>query len=208
MLTATEILKNNKGFAAVVGAGTVALVLLCYTTFSILTNEVVTKTPKSSAHLLVQEFIETQKSIAPPDLNKLKHKIIVMNNDGLSTGVNITRGWISSPYGYRAIFKRYHHGIDIAAPTGTKINAYDGGVVTYSGRKGTYGLMIELDHGNGRKTRYAHCSALYHRRGDTVTRGEHIADVGNTGRSTGPHLHFELLINNKSVNPQKLFTNN
>jgi len=110
-----------------------------------------------------------------------------------------TRGTISSRYGMRR--GRMHYGIDIAAKTGTPIYAADGGKVVYAGYKGNYGYLVEIDHGNGFKTRYAHCSKILVKVGDKVYKGQHIANVGNTGRSTGSHLHFEVLKNGKNQNP-------
>ena len=121
----------------------------------------------------------------------------------MATGVFAmpTRGRFSSGYGSR--WGRMHRGIDIAAKTGTPINAADGGKVTFAGRQSGYGYMVEIDHENGYKTRYAHCSKLFVSKGDRVYKGEHIANVGNTGRSTGSHLHFEVLKNGVHVNPSK-----
>lgn len=110
-----------------------------------------------------------------------------------------TRGRISSRYGMRN--GRMHRGLDIAASNGTPINAADGGTVVYSGYSGAYGNLIEIDHGNGYRTKYAHCSKLLVSKGDKVYKGQHIANVGNTGRSTGPHLHLEVLKNGSNQNP-------
>lgn len=119
-----------------------------------------------------------------------------------ATGVFLmpTRGRISSRYGMRN--GRMHRGLDIAARTGTAIKAADGGKVVFTGRKGAYGNLVEIDHGNGYVTRYAHCSTINVRSGDRVYKGQVIAGVGNTGRSTGPHLHFEVLKNGRNLNPQ------
>lgn len=110
-----------------------------------------------------------------------------------------TRGKISSRYGMRN--GRMHNGLDIAAKTGTAINAADGGKVVYAGYRGAFGNLVEIDHGNGFKTRYAHCSKILVKVGDKVHKGQHIANVGNTGRSTGSHLHFEVLKNGRNYNP-------
>ncbi|MDR7871395.1 MAG: peptidoglycan DD-metalloendopeptidase family protein [Tissierellaceae bacterium] len=112
-----------------------------------------------------------------------------------------TRGRISSGYGSR--WGRTHKGLDIAASTGTAIKAADAGTVSFAGWKGSYGYMVEIDHGNGYKTRYAHCSKLLVKKGAKVIKGQHIANVGNTGRSTGSHLHFEVLKNGVNQNPAK-----
>lgn len=94
-----------------------------------------------------------------------------------------------------------HYGIDIAAPAGTAIKAADGGKVTYAGWKGSYGYLVEIDHENGYVTRYAHCSKIEVKVGSRVYKGQIIARVGSTGRSTGSHLHFEVLKNGVHVNP-------
>lgn len=119
----------------------------------------------------------------------------------VATGIFLmpTRGRISSRYGMR--WGRMHNGLDIAAKTGTPINAADGGKVVYAGYKGAFGNLVEIDHGNGYKTRYAHASKIHVKVGDKVYKGQHIANVGNTGRSTGSHLHFEVLKNGRNVNP-------
>lgn len=110
-----------------------------------------------------------------------------------------TRGRVSSRYGMR--WGRMHKGLDIAASYGTAIKAADGGKVTFAGYKGSFGYLVEIDHGNGYKTRYAHCSKLLVKTGEKVYKGQHIANVGNSGRSTGPHLHLEVLKNGVNVNP-------
>lgn len=112
-----------------------------------------------------------------------------------------TRGRISSRYGSR--WGRTHRGLDIAAPTGTPINAADGGTVTVSGFQKSFGYMIEINHGNGLVTRYAHASKLLVKKGEKVYKGQQIAKVGNTGNSTGPHLHLEVLKNGVHQNPSK-----
>lgn len=119
----------------------------------------------------------------------------------MATGAFImpTRGRISSRYGMRN--GRMHRGLDIAASTGTQIKAADGGTVVFTGYRGAYGNLVEIDHGNGYKTRYAHCSKILVKTGDKVYKGQHIANVGNTGRSTGPHLHLEVLKNGQNQNP-------
>lgn len=94
------------------------------------------------------------------------------------------------PFNSRAAF---HSGLDFPAPTGTPIVASAGGRVIYAGYRADYGYTVEIDHGNGLVTRYAHCSRLNVKLGEVVEPGQRIASVGSTGRSTGPHLHFEVL---------------
>jgi murein DD-endopeptidase MepM/ murein hydrolase activator NlpD len=112
---------------------------------------------------------------------------------------------IGSSYGNRVDpFKRrtrFHSGIDFVANKGTPIRASASGRVSFAGRKAGYGNLVEIDHGNGLVTRYGHASRLVVRRGDEVTSLQHVADVGSTGRSTGPHLHFELLKNGEYIDP-------
>jgi murein DD-endopeptidase MepM/ murein hydrolase activator NlpD len=106
-------------------------------------------------------------------------------------------GFLSSRYGRRMDPFRgeivHHPGIDYRARTGTPVMATADGAVRMAGRNGGYGLMIELNHGNGFKTRYAHLSKILVERGRKVKRGEVIGLVGNTGHSTGSHLHYEVL---------------
>ena len=114
---------------------------------------------------------------------------------------------VSSPYGYRIhpVYKtkKFHSGVDLAAPGGSNILAADGGKVISAGWNGGYGNCVVLDHGNGVSTLYAHASKLLVSKGQTVSRGSVIAKVGTTGTSTGNHLHFEVLINGKTTDPMK-----
>ena len=107
---------------------------------------------------------------------------------------------ISSPFGYR--WGRLHSGIDMGAHHGTPIYATDGGTVIMAGWYYGYGLCVDIDHGNGRVTRYGHCSQLLVNKGDQVYQGQNIALVGNTGHSFGNHLHFEIRLNGTPVNPR------
>ena len=106
---------------------------------------------------------------------------------------------LTSGYGPR--WGRMHWGLDMAAPTGSPIYASDGGTVVVAGYSGGYGLCVDIDHGNGRVTRYGHCSKLLVSVGEQVYQGQNIALVGSTGNSTGPHLHFEVRLNNSAVDP-------
>ena len=113
------------------------------------------------------------------------------------------RGTISSDYGYRFIFgeTNFHRGIDIPAPLGTAINAAADGTVLFAGERGTYGNLVIVSHANGFVTYYAHCSKFLVQAGDQVTQGQPIAAVGSTGRSTGPHCHFEVRYQNTPIDP-------
>ncbi|MEG0765605.1 MAG: M23 family metallopeptidase, partial [Pseudoflavonifractor sp.] len=117
-------------------------------------------------------------------------------------------GNVTSNFGYRYVFGSYsyHSGLDIAAPYGSPIAASDGGTVVFagtgSGSNWSYGKYVLIDHGNGKTTRYAHCSKLLVSAGDKVYQGQTIAKVGSTGRSTGNHCHFMIEINGTAVNPR------
>lgn len=112
---------------------------------------------------------------------------------------------VTSDYGWRYIFgaKDWHQGIDIGASYGSTIKAADGGTVTFAGWKGTYGKLVIVTHDNGDQTYYAHCSTIVVSKGDKVYQGQKIAEIGSTGRSTGPHLHFEIRKDGKTVDPEK-----
>lgn len=106
---------------------------------------------------------------------------------------------LTSPFGPR--WSSTHRGIDLAANYGSTVIASDGGVVSYSGWYSSYGYLIEIDHGGGVKTRYAHNSKLLVSKGQQVAQNQAIALVGSTGNSTGPHVHFEIMLNEVPVNP-------
>ncbi len=108
-------------------------------------------------------------------------------------------GKLSSDYGKRHRYE-FHTGVDIAAKKGSPVVAADGGTVIYAGWSGNYGNYVQIDH-NGIVTAYAHNSKLLVKEGDHVVQGQQIAEVGSTGRSTGPHCHFEVLIGNEFQNP-------
>ena len=136
-----------------------------------------------------EEFSTVIPAIWPIDRTKLKN--------------------VSSLYGMR-VHPRYgtwrmHEGVDLSAPKGTSVYATGNAVVLRAGWQPGYGYLIELNHGFGYKTRYGHLSKMYVHAGDSVTRGQVIADVGNTGVSSGSHLHYEVRFRNKTVNPIHYF---
>jgi murein DD-endopeptidase MepM/ murein hydrolase activator NlpD len=118
-----------------------------------------------------------------------------------------TKGWISSDFGYRISpftgRREFHNGLDIATREGTPIIAPADGVVTFAANKWLIGNMITIDHGHGMVTQYGHLKEFVAKKGDHVKRGQVIAKVGNTGRSTGPHVHYMVRLNGVPVNPEK-----
>ncbi len=123
------------------------------------------------------------------------------------SGRPIVKGWLSSYYGMRnhpiSGRKEMHKGIDFASKMGGGVIAVAKGVVTFAGTRYGYGKVIDINHGNSYTTRYGHNSKLLVSVGDTVEKGFQIAEIGSSGRSTGPHVHFEVLKNGRQVNPMK-----
>ena len=128
-------------------------------------------------------------------------KMMLPTQHPLNAGnVGSSFGWRIDPFTGRSAL---HTGLDFQADTGTPILAAAGGVVVASEHHFAYGNMVEVDHGNDLITRYAHASKLLVKKGDLVKRGQQVAQVGTTGRSTGPHLHFEVLVQGVPQDPQK-----
>lgn len=128
-----------------------------------------------------------------------------IDNALLPSGMPVAQGYVSSGFGARTDpidgHAGVHLGLDFDAPMGASVNAVADGVVTWSGQRTGYGNVVEIDHGNGYMTRYAHNSQNLAEVGTRVHAGQEIAKVGSTGRSTGPHCHFEVWLNGKPVNP-------
>ncbi len=122
-------------------------------------------------------------------------------------GRPITWGWLSSNFGHRVDpisgKKGWHAGVDFAGKDGSDVIAVASGVVTFAGKRSGYGLLVEINHGDGYRTRYAHHKELKVVSGDIVKKGQVVGLMGSSGRSTGPHVHFEVLKNGKHVNPAK-----
>jgi len=120
-------------------------------------------------------------------------------------GRPVKAGWISSYFGKRTDpftgRPAYHKGVDFAGKSGAEVVAVASGVVTWSGKRSGYGTMVEINHGNGFSTRYAHNAENFVDIGEAVKKGQGIAKMGATGRATGPNLHFEVLQNGRAVNP-------
>ena len=158
----------------------------------------------------LQDINEFKRSVA--EINTLWNKQITwLNSLPIGNPVNGTYS-LTSGYGLRidpfTQVMAKHEGIDFSAAIGTPIIASASGVVSRSGWDAQYGNVIEIKHAEGFKTRYAHASQLLVRVGQTVNRGEVIAKVGNTGRSTGPHLHYEIIKAGTHINPLNMFPKN
>lgn len=130
-----------------------------------------------------------------------------LHKEGMPAGRPVQGGWMSSAFGKRTDpftgKQAYHEGVDFAGKKGSPVVAVAGGVVTWAGKRYGYGNLVEINHGNGYVTRYGHCQATLVSVGDTVKQGQEVALMGSTGRSTGPHVHFEVLKNGKPVNPER-----
>lgn len=125
----------------------------------------------------------------------------------MPSGRPIAEGWLSSKYGKRndpfTGKQDFHKGLDFAGKKGSEVIAVGDGVVSWAGKRTGYGNLIEVNHGNGYSTRYGHNQSHLVEVGEKVIKGQQIALMGSTGRSTGPHVHFEVLHNGKTVNPSK-----
>lgn len=151
---------------------------------------------------IVNNKIIDRKDLEVEVVSEPTQEVILKGNlmDQNIVTLNIpSRGVLTSSYGPR--WGTLHKGIDIGAPIGDPIYAAMDGVVEYSGYEGTYGYVVKLKHGDNVMTVYAHCSKLLVEAGDTVSKGEKIAEIGSTGQSTGPHLHFEVRVNGVQVDP-------
>ena len=129
-----------------------------------------------------------------------------IESDVFIAGRPVDQGWIASGFGKRPDpftgKMTFHSGVDFSTGrAGAEIKTVASGVVTWSGPRSRYGLMVEVNHGNGFATRYAHAEKLFVNVGDIVEKGESVALVGSTGRSTGPHVHFEIYKNGRVVDP-------
>lgn len=166
-------------------------------------------TPKTDASNSGGPFLEPRENIG---------KELLFRSDTFLNTINVVPlgrpvpGQVSSRFGHRADpvngKNGFHSGIDLRGRTGDKIIATADGIVTKAFRNGGYGKYVEINHGNGYVTKFAHMHKILVKRGDKITRGQKIGTVGNTGRSTGSHLHYEICLHNKSVNPAKfMYTN-
>lgn len=161
----------------------------------------VPQTLDSSIHALSSRFDRQQAQLKALEDLLLDRKVA---SSLRPTGMPVA-GYISSYFGYRTDpingHREFHSGLDIATPVGTPVHAVAEGIVTYAGVRSGYGNVVEIDHGNGYMTRFAHNSKLLVHVGERVRVGQKISLSGDTGRSTGPHLHFEVWYKGRTINP-------
>lgn len=160
---------------------------------------------------LVDEMETLSRVIEDRQLKLNLMEDLILNSDlekeVQPTGYPVRGGYISSKYGERTDpftgAKSFHDGVDLAGKVGAKVAAAASGIVIFSGTKNGYGKVLKIHHGNGIVTLYAHNNELLAEVGDYVTKGQKVATVGSTGRSTGPHVHFEVQLKGKTVDPEK-----
>ena len=169
----------------------------------------------SSTEMQVPDFMTSLKNLSAQLDDRTQQltvlETMMMNRnlqaEVMPAGRPVTRGWLSSYFGVRTDpfnGRRVHHsGVDFAGKMGSDVVTVAAGVVTYSGKRSGYGNLVEINHGNGYSTRYGHSSELLVKVGDTVKKGQIVAKMGTSGRSTGPHVHFEVLFNGHAVDPKK-----
>ncbi|MGH8377702.1 MAG: M23 family metallopeptidase [Gammaproteobacteria bacterium] len=164
-------------------------------------------------HMALPDFLDNLDQLSA-QINNREQQLTVLESllmnrnvqlQARPSGPPVVEGYESSPFGMRIDpftgELSFHPGIDFAGPEGEAVKAVAAGVVTWAGPRSGYGNMVEIDHGNGYSTLYGHSEKILVHVGEVVKKGEEIALLGSTGRSTGPHVHFEVLYNGKPVNP-------
>lgn len=161
-----------------------------------------TPTPTPEPEVPAVEYVSYTGPALPDNATMDKYNLSVL---GITQTVTPALGWVSSGFGWREHpvdgGEKFHTGVDLAVNTGTDVLCFADGVVDYIGEDGSYGKYVQVDHGAGLTSLYAHCSALCVRAGQRVAAGERLAQSGETGNTTGPHLHFELKLNGVRLNP-------
>jgi murein DD-endopeptidase MepM/ murein hydrolase activator NlpD len=171
--------------------------------------------PAPTQHVSMQDFMTNLDQVQSQIRNREQQFSVLENlmmnrnvqQQALPAGPPVKEGYESSPFGMRIDpftgELSFHPGIDFAGTEGEAVEAVAPGVVTWAGARGGYGNMIEIDHGNGYATRYGHNETILVHVGQVVKKGQEIALMGSTGRSTGPHVHLEVLYNGKQINPAR-----
>jgi murein DD-endopeptidase MepM/ murein hydrolase activator NlpD len=174
-------------------------------------TDVVISTAKKLDQISAQLYVQSKSYDEVYELAKNKAQLLA-SIPAIQPLSNKDLKRLSSYYGYRIDpfykVRKFHEGVDFSAPTGTEIYATGNGRIVDCGRsRGGYGNVIIIDHGFGYKTKYAHLHSIKVRKGQKVSRGQIIGTVGNTGKSTSPHLHYEVWKNNRKINPINYFFN-
>jgi len=171
--------------------------------------------PQEAERFEIPDFLQTLDGLSRQIDDRSKQlsvlESMLMNHnlqaEIIPTGRPTQGGWISSFFGMRTDpfngRREFHEGMDFAGKAGSNVMAVAAGVVTWAGERYGYGNLVEINHGNGYVTRYGHNKEILVKVGDTVKKGKLLARMGSTGRSTGPHVHFEVLRHGKPVNPAK-----
>ncbi len=165
----------------------------------------------SNPQLLLQELnnLETELAQQSPQIEYLESIVTetALSSENRISGKPTRGGWISSFYGWRNDpfhgNKAWHKGFDFAGKEDADVVATASGIISYAGDRYGYGLLVEITHSNGYVTRYGHNKSITVKKGDVVKKGDTIARMGSTGRSTGPHVHYEVLKNGKQVDPKR-----
>ncbi|MBN2332725.1 MAG: M23 family metallopeptidase [Deltaproteobacteria bacterium] len=204
-----KVLANLEAHAGVVdrqgiGGPDHAVAVLTTDSLSEARRQVVERMHRDLQTLELQLADERQESNLLHDY--LEEKKTLLN---FTPSVRPVRGWVSSKFGYRISpftgRREFHHGVDIVNRKGTPVIATADGRVKFAGVNGGYGKMVVVDHGTGVETKYGHLSRIGVKVGEKVVRGQEIGLLGNSGRSTGPHLHYEVVMKSNTVNPVQYF---
>lgn len=162
----------------------------------------------AKSHGVSYQYLACLNDIANPNRIRIGQRIELPRSGPKRQNVHlkwpISEGWMSSPFGPRN--GGCHHGVDIAAPRGTPVRAAGGGKVVFSGVQGGYGRVIIIQHSKRYRTLYAHLKRTYVKKNQRVRRGQRIGKVGSSGRSTGPHLHFEVQENGDARDPMSFLS--
>ncbi len=171
--------------------------------------DIVASVISAPEYLITVDQLSKQLKAREDQLELLESLLVQrkFQNDIVLAGRPISKGWMSSRFGRRVDpitgAMAWHAGVDFAGREGADVIAVASGVVVFADERSGYGKMIELNHGGGYRTRYGHHQTLFVAAGDVVKRGQVIGSIGSTGRSTGPHVHFEVLKNGKKVDPKR-----
>ena len=162
-----------------------------------------------SPEYIRQEMEQLTQQFTRQDQQLASIQAFIITDDNIQSAIPqgrpIESGWISSYYGKRidpfSGKKTFHHGLDFAGKSGSNVLAVADGIISWTGKRSGYGHTVEIDHGNGYVTLYGHNQKVTVKAGDRIQRGQVIALMGSTGRSTGPHVHFEVLRDGRKINP-------